>query len=211
MAKMKLSTKARRSFSRATGIPTTRSGRSRKVSRATGGCATLLLAVLLILVLLALLIGVATAEELDYSALTDAELTEMINSAKNVLYERNLINRDGDLYEYDDGNGISLRLTGITFKNVSDQIEIEYVFVNNSDNTLSMWPKSSTVNGWDIEPIGYSEVKPGHKVKDHIRIKAYGNGIEEDEAIEDIVLAIRIGNDSEESIIDGICLHFDQQ
>ena len=91
-------TSAKRSFAKATGIPTTRSGRRAKAGRMMG-CIIPIIAMLTIVSLIAILIcSVAVAETIDFSALTDDELAQLIESAQAEQRSRKASD-DGLVYE----------------------------------------------------------------------------------------------------------------
>ena len=111
-------TSAKRSFAKATGIPTTRSGRRAKAGRMMG-CLIPIIAMLTIISLIAILIcSVAVAETIDFSVLTDDELAQLIESAQDELYSRKK-NADGDVvYELPctvlDSEGYKLDITDVS-------------------------------------------------------------------------------------------------
>lgn len=85
---------AKRSFARATGIPTTRSGRRAKAGRMMG-CLLPVLAALTIVSLFVLLIGsVAFAESIDFASLSDDALAQLIADAQAEQRSRKAQNAD---------------------------------------------------------------------------------------------------------------------
>ena len=87
-------TSAKRRFARATGIPTTRSGRRAKAGRMMG-CMLPVLAVLIIVSLFVILIGsVAFAEQIDFASLSDDALAQLIADAQAEQRSRNVQDTD---------------------------------------------------------------------------------------------------------------------
>ena len=74
-------TSAKRSFAKATGIPTTRSGRRAKAGRMMG-CLIPIIAAFAIISLVIMLCSAAVAESIDFATLTDDALAQLIADAQ---------------------------------------------------------------------------------------------------------------------------------
>lgn len=129
-------TSAKRSFAKATGIPTTRSGRRAKAGRMMG-CLIQIIAMLTIVSLIAILIcSVAVAETVDFSALTDDELANLIADAQAEQRSRRT-DQDGEyIYELPctllDIDGYKLEVTDVySYSYENDLILTMEVFADN--------------------------------------------------------------------------------
>lgn len=136
----------------------------------------------------------AFAEMPDFSAMTDEELHEIINSARNELKKRELLfAEDTALIDQDK---VKVYLTGkyeiVEYFYPEDQIGVafEAIVINDSDKTIGINFDSATVNGWDVGYGGISEVTAGHKKKVELELYISDAGISTFEEIEDVVFAL---------------------
>lgn len=155
MAKMKLGTKTRRTIARTTGIPTTRSGRSRKVSRATGGCLTLILMAFFFALLLLCVVPALSEEavpENPWAYLECAGYSVRHSELKPPL-------NDGidqcALFESNTGDTINISLNNVMF-HISDA-------ANTADDVLrtrALFLSIVAFGNWDTSwyiPVGHDE------------------------------------------------------
>lgn len=117
--------------------------------------------------------SVAFAE--DYSKMTSDELQRIIDSAQNELFRRN--NKFSENCTLYDDNNIQLYLTGKcsirdhSFDEGVKVVEFEAIFINDSDQNISLRITDCYVNGWSASASNeFHTVKAGKKAKGTIRI-----------------------------------------
>lgn len=167
-----------------------------------------------ILAALVLLGGIAVSESIDYASLTDDQLHEIINLARNELAKRELIAQEKTvLFEQD---GVQLYLTGkYRVSSKADYMYLEAVVVNDSDLSVGVALDSykASVNGWDVWGDGISGTKPGKKQKGEITIKIADAEISTYEELEEIEFVFKLFNGETYktiSLTDPITVHFNQ-
>lgn len=166
----------------------------------------------LILAMLMLIAGTAFAEAtIDFTAMTDEQLHDLINGARNELAKRELaMSADLTLFEQD---GVTVYLTGEYEIWGSDNIYIDFeaVVVNDSDKLVSILVDISSINGWDVYGSGISETSAGKKQKGNLEFLLTDADISTYEEIEEIELSLTI-YDSENwetiSTVEGIVIQF---
>lgn len=152
---------------------------------------------LTVLLALLLLCGSCLAEGLDYASMTDAQLHDIVDAARNELTKRELVAEGKTLlFEHD---GVSVYLTG-DFK--ADSLHTDsmhfmrasVIVVNDSDINVRVGVDSMSVNGWEVSNSGFSSVSPGKKLKDELTFNAVDTDITTVEEIETIEITFRLSN-----------------
>ncbi len=166
---------------------------------------------------LLLLCGSCLAEGLDYASMTDAQLHDIVNAARNELTRRELVAEGKTLlFEQD---GVSVYLTS-GFEADSIHTDAWYfmragvIVVNDSDINVRVGIESMSVNGWEVSNSGFSSVSPGKKAKDELAFNAADTDITAVEEIETIEITFRLSNaDTYRFFADvpAITLHFNVQ
>lgn len=138
-------------------------------------------------VLAMLLVFPALADQLDYSNMSGDELHDVMNSVRNELVKRELLNDEKVLLFQQDG--VSVYLTGefdITWNN---EIEIKAITINDSNSKLSIHPEDLTisVNGWDVRATCDLEAKPGQKKKGSLSFSPEDAEIKTADEIQEII------------------------
>lgn len=165
-----------------------------------------------LILMAAMLCSCCLAESaIDFASMTDEQLHELINGARNELAKRELaMSADLTLFEQD---GVTVYLTGEYEVWGSDNIYIDFeaVVVNDSDKLVSILVDISSINGWDVYGSGISETSPGKKQKGSLEFLLTDADISTYEEIEDIELALTI-YDSENwetiSTVENIVIQF---
>jgi len=148
--------------------------------------------VLLAAIIFILISCEAFAEMPDFSALTDEELHEMIDGARNELKTRELV--AGEKTVLLDAEGVQIYLTGNYRVYGEDNVycELEAVLVNNSDRDVGVSSDGASVNGWEVYSSGFGSASPGKKMKGTIDLKISDAEISTYEEIEDIDLTLHL-------------------
>ena len=172
-------------------------------------------AVLLAAIVFALIPCEAFAEAPDFSAMTDDELHELIDRARNELKVRECIAKENTvLIDQDD---VKVYLTGkyeiCEFYYPADLVSIKFetVVINDSNTTISIGIDSSTVNGWDVRNDGISGITAGHKKKGELEFYISEAEITSYEEIEDVILNLYIYDSDNWEVmahVEPITLHF---
>lgn len=145
-----------------------------------------LFAVLLAAIIFVLIPAEAFAEAPDFSTLTDEELHELINGARNELKKRELNAEGGMLFFEQDG--VTVYLTGDYKVYGTDEMFIEFAatIVNDSDYDVNIQVDSVVMNGWDVYGSGASGITAHHKKKDGFSLCLTDADIRTFEEIEEI-------------------------
>lgn len=145
------------------------------------------------------------AQDTDYSSLSDDELREIIQSARDEL-DRRKTAEDGNKILYDK-DGIQVYFTGETSRTstISDatyeKLNMETVVINNSDKNISVSFTDCSINGWETEAGGVHDISAGKKKKDMVGFNLTLADITEAEEIDDIEYTLRIyDNDTYDDI-----------
>lgn len=138
----------------------------------------------------------AFAELPDFASMTDEELHDLINAARNELKVRELIaEKDTVILEQD---GVKVYLTGnyevkdYTSSSGRILLRLEAVVVNDTDTTVSIMFDASVVNGWDVGNSAIVDVSSGHKKKDNFEFTISDAEISSYEEIEDMELSMYV-------------------
>ena len=136
----------------------------------------------------------ASAEAPDFSAASEVEILEVLNAIRNELVSRNLIQHE-DLVLVDE-NGVKVYLTGKyeieEYSSGSIYVELEAVVINDTDKKIGVRTDSSSVNGWDVDSSGISDISAGKKKKGEIELKISDADISTYEEIEDVELTMLV-------------------
>ena len=166
----------------------------------------------LMLICILLLGCTAIAESaVDFTAMTDDQLHQIIDGARNELTKREL-NMSADLVLIEQ-DGVTVYLTGEYELWGSDNVYIDFevVVVNDSDKTVSILVDAASINGWDVYGSGVSDTSAGKKQKGTLEFLLTDADISTYEEIEDIELTLTI-YDSDEwetiSDVEGISIQF---
>ncbi len=169
-----------------------------------------------ILAALMLLGGIAVSEGIDYASLTDDQLHEIIDLARNELARRELVAQEKTvLFEQD---GVQLYLTG-NYKvdewgEGKHVLQLEAVVVNESDRKISVHIDTVSVNGWNVYGGSISNIDAGKKKKGSFEIRLYDADIHSYEEIEDIEFSFKVLDESYSRIFSTetpITVHFNRQ
>ena len=166
----------------------------------------------LILAAILLISCTAMAETaIDFTTLTDEQLHELVDGARNELTKREL-NMSADLVLIEQ-DGVTVYLTGEYELWGSDNVYIDFevVVVNDSDKTVSILVDSASINGWDVYGSGVSDTSAGKKQKGTLEFLLTDADISTYEEIEDIELTLTIYDSDEwETIndVEGITIQF---
>ena len=138
----------------------------------------------------------AFAELTDFSSMTEEELHELINGARNELTLRELVfDKDTVLIDQD---GVKVYLTGNykvnEFYYPDDLVSVtfEAVIINETDTTISVNFDSATVNGWDVSYNGIGDITAGHKKKDNLELYISEADITTYEEIEEVIFDLYV-------------------
>ena len=135
-------TSAKRRFARATGIPTTRSGRRAKAGRMMGCLVPVIAVIAIVSMLVIMLCSVAVAESIDFAALTDDELAQLIADAQAEQRSRKAQDADA-AYQLPcvvlDVDGYKLEVTDV------------YTHVYENDLILTMDVHAENQSEYDVE------------------------------------------------------------
>ena len=109
--------------------------------------------------------GFASAEGLDYAAMSDEQLQAIIDAARNELSKRKLVLAEKTILFNQDG--VSAYLTGeYEIEDYDDvYLSLELVVINDSDKTVWISTDSVSVNGWNVFSYGIPETTAGKKQK----------------------------------------------
>jgi len=140
-----------------------------------------------LLVSLLLLCPVALAADPDFASMTDDELLSMINGARNELFSRKM--ESSGKVMLIDREDMQIYLTGKTDTS-GRYLDIEVVFVNNTDEKLSVHNHSCIVNGWEVYCDIIGETSAGSKKKDTFQIKMDDADISSLSEMEDMVISL---------------------
>ena len=143
--------------------------------------------------LLVLLTCTAFAEAaLDYTAMTDEQLHQIIDEARNELTKREMVAAENlVLFEQD---GVTVYLTGAYEPWGSDNVylDLEAVVINDSDKTVSILIDACSINGWDVYSSGVSDTSAGKKQKGQLEFLLTDAGISTYEEIEEVEIDFTI-------------------
>jgi len=157
----------------------------------------------LVLILVSLFIF-ASAEGLDYTNLSDAELQAIISAATEELNSRHAsdTSTDGALHMVEgtvllDQNNITVTLTGNIESYGSSEsafMELEAIVENNSSDPIYVNVDSSSINGWEVFGAGIADIGAGKKKKGTFTFMISDAEISKPEDIEELEVSFSISN-----------------
>lgn len=147
----------------------------------------LLALVLAVLVLIPSAWAEVDLSSLDYSTFSEAsdeDLQRILDLARNELFLRreNAHNEYQYLVDMDD---VKIYLTG-EYSVYSGRLFLEYVFINDTDFTVSIYTDDCYVNGWKAYSGLISETQPHKKSKGKLDVKISDADIYDYSALEEI-------------------------
>lgn len=139
---------------------------------------------------LILLFSTCFAEGLDYSSMTDAQLHDIVDAARNELAKRELTTAGNTVLL--DQDGVQVYLTGdYTITGSSKYLVLDVVVINDSDKNISVSIDSDcSINGWAVSTMGCGETPAGKKKRAELSFKLSDAGISTYEEIEDIEMTL---------------------
>lgn len=163
------------------------------------------------LLFLTLCLAFSASAEIDFSTMTDDDLTTMIDMARNEIYRRELVYHDDEIIVLDDYEGITFKLTSINTHDldINNRITIGYIYINNSNSESSVFIDRCAVNGWECKNHGATTSDAGHKKKDQFILYANEAGLEEDEKAEEIEIVFSFKLNDSWQKLDKIIIHLD--
>lgn len=153
----------------------------------------------------------AFAEIPDFSDMTDEEIQEIIDAARNELVSRKL--EEEDAYLLVDQDGVQIYLTGnYTLYDYDDPLlDLEAVIINNTDSKIGVHSDICCVNGWDVDFYGATDITAGKKKKCEFELQIGDADISTFEEVEDFEISFVVYNaDTYDDIFtsDVVTLHF---
>ena len=151
------------------------------------------------------------AEMPDFAAMSEEEIHELIDLARNELKKRELnFEEKMILFEQD---GVTVYLTGYYNCYGSDNVYLELyaVAINDSDHDISVSFDSATINGWDVYNSGIYEVTAHHKKKGDFEFCLTDADITSFEEVEEIIFNLYLYDSAEWeriSTLDTIIVNF---
>lgn len=156
----------------------------------------------------------AFADLPDFAAMSDEELQELVNAARNELARRVMAAEENTVL-YDQG-GIQIYLTGKQYVEDygdSSSLYLEVVIINDSDKNIGIMMASSSINGWEIYGWGTDGISAGKKKKAEFEFNASDADVFAIEEVEDLEMQMNIyDGDTYETIskLDPITVSFGQ-
>lgn len=136
----------------------------------------------------------AFAEVPNFADLTDDEIQEIINAARNALAARKL--EEEDAYLLVDQDGVQVYLTGnYTLYDYDDPLlDLEVVIINNTDCKIGVHSDTCCINGWDVDFYGATDITAGKKKKCEFELQISDADISTFEEIEDFEISLVVYN-----------------
>lgn len=134
--------------------------------------------------------ALAVAPQVDYSSLTDAELQQVVDSARNEQATRALT-ADGDLV-LADADGLKLYLTGeYAVARSGDYIYFDAALINDAAFEGRVIIDDAYINGWEVYASDLGSVAAGKKRMGQITFSLRDAGIDSADEIDGIELHLR--------------------
>ena len=172
---------------------------------------------LTVLLALLLLCDSCLAEGLNYASMTDAQLHDIVDAARNELTKRELVAAEKTvLFEQ---NGVTVYMTGdytIRESSISDDIwlKINIVVVNDSGRDVGIDTVNPSVNGWDVSASILSTTTKGKKSKQELTLNVKDAEVKSLDEIEELEIAFRMFDGETYKTfaeVPAITLHFNVQ
>ena len=150
---------------------------------------------LTVLLALLLLCGSCLAEGLNYASMTDAQLHDIVDAARNELTKRELVAAEKTVLFAQDG--VTVYMTGdytIRESSISDDIwlKINIVVVNDSGRDVGIDTVNPSVNGWDVSASILSTTTKGKKSKQELTLNVKDAEVKSLDEIEELEIAFRM-------------------
>ncbi|MGI6739158.1 MAG: hypothetical protein ACOX54_07240 [Christensenellales bacterium] len=148
------------------------------------------------MIIMLLVTSVSFAEEIDYASLSAEKLHKIINLARNELVIRESVAAK-DVYLIDEEN-LKIYLTGNQEIDWMGYLALGVVVINNTDKTITVGIKNSSINGWEVDNIFWAQVSANKKKKDELSFKIEDADISAIEEIEEIEIAFYYYRDADD-------------
>lgn len=148
------------------------------------------------MIIMLLVTSVSFAEEIDYASLSAEKLHKIINLARNELVIRESVAAK-DVYLIDEEN-LKIYLTGNQEIDWMGYLVLGVVVINNTDKTITVGIKNSSINGWEVDNIFWAQVSANKKKKDELSFKIEDADISAIEEIEEIEIAFYYYRDADD-------------
>ncbi len=153
-----------------------------------------------IVVLFALFALPALSESIDVSALSDADLRQLIDDASSELIHR--VNSADDGVTFEAGvpllsvEGYTVTLTGNYDFDAYDadyaQMALWVVVENNSTRSLGLRVDNAAANDWVVYCSGVPSIQPGQKIKDSLSLQMSDAGLFDFSELRTLALSLRV-------------------
>ncbi|HHU02345.1 MAG TPA: hypothetical protein GXZ91_04345 [Christensenellaceae bacterium] len=148
------------------------------------------------MIIMLLVTSVSFAEEIDYASLSAEKLHKIINLARNELVIRESVAAK-DVYLIDEEN-LKIYLTGNQEIDWMGYLALGVVVINNTDKTITVGIKNSSINGWEVDNIFWAQVSANKKKKDELSFKIEDADISAIEEIVEIEIAFYYYRDADD-------------
>jgi len=146
-----------------------------------------------LLVLVLTLVGCsAFAAEIDWASMDDATIQAEIANAQAELAKRGGSASGIDGAVLFDVEGVKATVQSYSlddYVDENDALQIDFVVENNSDKNFEIYVNTSSINGWQVEHVGYIEIEAGHKAKEHFKLLLTDANISTIEEVETVELS----------------------
>lgn len=147
---------------------------------------------ILVILLAVLILTAALAEEIEWSSLTDDEITAIIQAGQQELKARQTDNADEIIAFNDDDRELILSNPHAgNYFNIENSVVFDALYTNNSDNNDQLVINGVYVNNWDTETVQYYDAPSGKKVKSDLVISLDNTDITSFDEIE--IIQIEFG------------------
>jgi hypothetical protein len=109
-----------------------------------------------------MLFSAACADSVDVASMSSEDLIALVNAAKNELVSRKA-EEDGKIFLVDKDD-VQVYWTG-RLKQNENKIALEVIFINNTNEELSIFTNYCILNGWQIDTGFIDSTVPGAKRK----------------------------------------------
>ena len=153
---------------------------------------------LIILLVLAFFCVNAFAADLDWSSMSDDEISAIIAAGQAELASRNPAPTGDALHMTKDTvlldrDGILVTLTG-KVETMGSLIQMEVIIENNSSDPIYLNVTGSSINGWEVFGAGVADIGAGKKKKGDLMFTLEDAEIDNPEQIEELELTLSVAN-----------------
>lgn len=154
--------------------------------------------ILLVLFAFAVFCGHALAADLDWTNMTDDEISAIIAAGQAELASRNPVSSDDVLHMTEgtvllDQNGILVTLSG-KIETMGSMMQLEVIIENNSSDPIYLNVTGSSINGWEVFGSGVADIGAGKKKKGDLMFILSDAEIERPDQIEELELTLSVAN-----------------